>query len=254
MLIAHDYLFEFAHVDSHSNVRVCSCKRQKYIAVITPKGTRIYLYNEKVRQSLFLEYKCLFFADINVTLFCVQPEFRILDLSTAGLSVNGKAPFFNTLTYPESSKLGVLATSTIGEVYYWADCRVDTRRQYKIPLISKHEHITAVKPINENQIILGSSTGEIYYLIIKGDEITASTFYNHSGISNYIAEIFTRKSLPRKTEIEKPSIAGPILNINVIGNDIYFVSSKFIALWNITPENEVKVKEEDRFNAESSYY
>lgn len=164
---------------------------------------------------------------------------QLINLSTDSLFIKGNAPFFNT--FESASKMGAVAISTKGQVHYWMDITVDTRIHYQILLISQHEHITAVKLINKDQIIIGSSTGEIYYLQIQENELTASTFYKHSGIVHYIAGIFSRKSLPSKTEIEKPSTAGPILNINVIGNDLYLVNSKCIALWNIRPDDEVEV-------------
>jgi hypothetical protein len=163
-----------------------------------------------------------------------------VNLSTENLSVNGNTPLFSTFTN-SASKTGIVMTSTKGEVYYWIDCAINSWIHYQMPLLSQHEQITVVHPVNENQVLLGSSTGEIYLLHIRGPIITASTFYKHTGISSYIIGMFSKKSLPHLSEVIKPNTAESILSINTIGNDAYFVSSKYIALWNITSPDSVEV-------------
>lgn len=138
------------------------------------------------------------------------------------------------------NKENALSISTTGLVCYWKDITLDQPICYKIPLFTNNEQITAAVKIDANEVVLGSSTGEIYVLTIYQDQISVSTIYLHTGIFSYMTGLF-RTYLPCRSQIQKPDNAEHILNIKVIGNAIYCVSKKYVSLWSMKNSREIEV-------------
>ncbi|KAI9263643.1 hypothetical protein EDC94DRAFT_607372 [Helicostylum pulchrum] len=133
-----------------------------------------------------------------------------------------------------------IAVTTGGEVYYWKDINEDAIH-YTISLLSNKEHITAVEPVDANQVVIGTSTGEIYSLSIttKDTIIDVSTFYKPTGVVSYITGIF-QTPLPHISQVELRAHTEPVLKFKVLKDMVYVVSKKHLLVWKIHSFNKVE--------------
>lgn len=138
-----------------------------------------------------------------------------------------------------------IAVTTSGEVYYWKDINDDTIH-YTISLLSNKEHITAVEPVDASQVVIGTSTGEIYSLSIAADAVIAvSTFYKPTGVVSYITGIF-QTPLPHISQVELRAHTEPVLKFKVLKDMVYVVSKKHLLVWKRHSINKVEVYREKK--------
>lgn len=111
---------------------------------------------------------------------------------------------------------------------------------YHLSLFTHDEQITTVEKKGTTQLLLGSSTGEIYNLTIYLDQITVSTIYIHAGILSFMSGLI-RAQLPCMSQVEKPYNAQRILNLKVFENTFYTVDKKYVSLWSMAHREHVEV-------------
>lgn len=134
-----------------------------------------------------------------------------------------------------------IGVSTTGQVYYWKDIHEDRCIDCTVSLLSNKEHITAMALLTDScQIVLGSSSGELYLITLGHKALIQSTFYKPTGVVSYITGIF-HTHLPHVSQTELPANPEPIIQIKTVENIIYVVSKRFILVWKIHSMTEIEV-------------
>lgn len=154
------------------------------------------------------------------------------------LLTSRKKVFFQL--FPDLSAIVIL---THGVVYYWKDALIDVHVEYQIPFVSIKEYITFVECMNNN-IMIGSSTGEIYLLELKNHGLNTYMFYTHHSSISYFMSLFSQtQQFDGLTTMEKQNSTDAIVSMCSIGETLYILTSRCIQVWRISTNNEVEVKE-----------
>lgn len=149
----------------------------------------------------------------------------------------------NKAYYQLFSNLSVLAIGVTGLAYFWKDCSINSCVQYQIPLLSRNERITAVEFVNDENVVIGSSSGEIYLLEIENYNLTTYSFYTHTSITSYIMGFLSQTRLDPLSTIEKQCSNDAIVSIRAMESKLYILTSSCIQVWCMGQNNnEIKVK------------
>lgn len=116
-----------------------------------------------------------------------------------------------------------------------------------IPLYHPYEHITAVKWINADQALIGSSANQIYLLNSTSTDTTPCvlTLYKQtiSGPLGFVKSLYTTP-IPHASEciLPKSEESGPIVNMCTVDETIYVCSHHQVSLWTINCQSEAQVR------------
>ncbi|KAI7891006.1 uncharacterized protein EV154DRAFT_509714 [Mucor mucedo] len=191
----------------------------------------------------------LFYANSNEKYLCMASQNKVNIYSYSS------QPKINQLTAFDAVQFFYLLTghraigiSTKGWICYWTDKGLDQSMRHKIPMLAISERITSVARLGASQLVLGSSTGELYMLSIDDDQILVSTIYSYKSFLSFITG-FIRSQLPCKSQYKKPHDTQPILNLHVMANCIYSVDKNCITLCQLISEGQIEITA--RINIES---
>ncbi|KAL9559435.1 hypothetical protein PS6_000757 [Mucor atramentarius] len=115
-----------------------------------------------------------------------------------------------------------------------------------IPLYHPYEHITAVKWINADQALIGSSASQIYLLNSTSTDTTpyVLTLYKQtiSGPLGFVKSLYTTP-IPHASEciLPKSEESGPIVNMCTVDETIYVCSHHQVSLWAINCQSEAQL-------------
>lgn len=204
------------------------------------KGT--YSTNPRFRMKVDNERNYLLLITVACTYICFYTEptgsrNRFYMLDTNKQSVAGSTPPF---VHVFDNLTTAISISTSGLVYLWKDYTTSpTPVEYQIPLAAYNESIQCVEFNNDN-ILLGSSKGELYLLNLKNNSFTTYSIFMQKF---HILGLFTQKRLPSLTNIEKSTLSiGRIVHIHVKDeNHFYVLTDKSIQSWSLQANGDVEV-------------
>ncbi|KAI9476103.1 MAG: hypothetical protein EXX96DRAFT_651789 [Benjaminiella poitrasii] len=221
--ILHPECQDWIDKSSHQNTRAYFDQQSRTIVTYNELAIHIQSYKSK--------------SKVTVTLPLIN------------LSVQQTVPLVNVFI-DKSNMINIIAANSMGEIHYYRDCFKDSCRTLKIPLKYHNEYITSVKLVHADQAVIGSSTGEIYFVnfSLQGNEdlIQLGTFYKSSfnatdllSFSNFLK----LRSLHCLSNENKPTYAetSPITNICATDNLYYICSHKDISIWQLKEPGEVEL-------------
>jgi hypothetical protein len=168
---------------------------------------------------------------------------RLFTLNLSHIKKRDKLTPRNKLFFQLFPDLSAVAILMSGVVYYWKDALTDSHVEYQMPLLSSKENITSVEFMHDYNIIIGSSTGEIYLLKLENHALNTYMFYTYKSSSSYFMGMFSQtQQSSGLTTVEKQSSTGAIVSMRSIGETLYILTSYCIQVWRIGTTNEVEVR------------
>ncbi|KAL9551494.1 hypothetical protein MBANPS3_004236 [Mucor bainieri] len=117
-----------------------------------------------------------------------------------------------------------------------------TQTFYSIPLYQPYEYTTAVKWIHADQVLIGSSTGQVYMLNTTSNDaqhrVMTLCKQSISGPLGFVKSLYTTPP-PHASEctLQKAEESGPIVNISTVDGMVYVCSHYQVSVWAINRNN-----------------
>ncbi|KAI8638505.1 hypothetical protein BD408DRAFT_405610 [Parasitella parasitica] len=176
----------------------------------------------------------------------LQQEYMVLLTATHLYLHSKKSSLF--ATYPTSQKPYRETTVPLLNVFEHTD---NNDRQMAeagytslVSLYRHHERTTAVKWINADLVLIGSSTGQLYLLNVSSTANQATPLYKEriSTVLDFVLASY-RQLLPNTPDYTLPTVdeTGPIVNISVVENMCYICCQHSVCLWKIDTETQAEL-------------
>ncbi|CEP17532.1 hypothetical protein [Parasitella parasitica] len=157
-------------------------------------------------------------------------------------------PLFNVFVHTDNNDKQVFKIITVderGRAHLFVDGKdQQTEASFKVPLYRHYERTTAVKWINADQILIGSSTGQLYLLDVSSTAYQTTRLYKEriSTVLDFVLASY-HQILPQALDYTLPTIeeTGPIVNISIDQDICYICSEHSVSLWKVETETRAEL-------------